>query len=64
MLQERALPGSANAGGTPRRGGHREEIRHELWPNDTAVEFDQAINTAIRKLREALGENSLGSVGP
>ena len=32
-----------------------EKIRHELWPNDTAVEFDQAINTAIRKLRESLG---------
>ena len=41
-----------------RRGGvaTREEIRHELWPNDTAVEFDQAINTAIRKIREALGD--------
>ena len=34
----------------------REEISHKLWPNDTAVEFDQAINTAIRKLREALGD--------
>ena len=34
----------------------REEICKRLWPNDTAVEFDQAINTAIRKLREALGD--------
>ncbi len=34
----------------------REEICNRLWPNDTAVEFDQAINTAIRKIREALGD--------
>jgi eukaryotic-like serine/threonine-protein kinase len=31
----------------------REEIRKELWPNDTVVGFDQGINTAILKLREA-----------
>ena len=36
----------------------REEIRKKLWPNDTVVEFDQAINTAIKKLREALGDSS------
>ncbi|HUE01461.1 MAG TPA: winged helix-turn-helix domain-containing protein [Bryobacteraceae bacterium] len=34
----------------------REEIRNSLWPNDTVVEFDHAINTAIKKLREALGD--------
>jgi hypothetical protein len=27
----------------------REEIRKKLWPNDTVVDFDQGINTAIRK---------------
>ncbi len=26
----------------------REEIRKKLWPNDTIVEFDHSINTAIR----------------
>jgi eukaryotic-like serine/threonine-protein kinase len=36
----------------------REEIRRELWPNDTAVEFDQGINTAIRKLREAFADSA------
>ncbi len=32
----------------------REEIQNQLWPNDTIVEFDHSINTAIRKLRVAL----------
>ena len=36
----------------------REEIRKELWPNDTVVGFDQGINTAIRKLREAFGDSA------
>lgn len=36
----------------------REEIRKELWPNDTVVGFDRGINTAIRKLREAFGDSA------
>src|ERR1700693_5027196 len=36
----------------------REEIRRKLWPNDTVVEFDHAINTAIKKLRQALGDSA------
>ena len=34
----------------------REEIRRCLWPNDTIVEFDRSINTAVMKLRLALGD--------
>jgi serine/threonine protein kinase/tetratricopeptide (TPR) repeat protein len=34
----------------------REEIRKRLWPNDTIVEFDRSINTAMMKLRIALGD--------
>jgi eukaryotic-like serine/threonine-protein kinase len=34
----------------------REEIRKQLWPNDTVVEFDRSINAAIMKLRIALGD--------
>src|SRR6185503_11446578 len=46
----------------------REEIRRKLWPNDTVVEFDHAINTAIKKLRQALGDSAqsptyVGTVG-
>jgi serine/threonine protein kinase/Tol biopolymer transport system component len=36
----------------------REEIRSKLWPNDTIVEFDHSINTAIRRLRLALGDSA------
>jgi len=36
----------------------REEIRDRLWPNKTVVEFDHGINTAIRRLRDVLGESA------
>ena len=36
----------------------REEIRRKLWPNDTIVGFDQSINAAIKRLRNALGESA------
>ena len=34
----------------------REEIRQRLWSADTYVEFDDGLNTAIKKLRLALNE--------
>ena len=36
----------------------REQIQHKLWPPDTYVDYDSAINSAMRKLREALGDDS------
>src|SRR5690348_890519 len=36
----------------------REEIRKKLWPEDTYVDFDNAISSAVRKLREALGDSA------
>ena len=36
----------------------REEIEKELWGDDHFVDFDHGINTAMKKIREALGENS------
>src|SRR5512143_3952694 len=36
----------------------REEVREKLWPADTHVDFDHSLNTAVRKLREALGDSS------
>ena len=36
----------------------REELRSELWPADTFVDFDHSLNTAVRKLREALGDSA------
>jgi DNA-binding winged helix-turn-helix (wHTH) protein len=35
----------------------REDIQKTLWPDDTYVDFDNAINSSVRKLREALGDN-------
>jgi DNA-binding winged helix-turn-helix (wHTH) protein len=32
----------------------REELRHRLWPEDTFVDFDHSLNTAVKKLRRAL----------
>ena len=32
----------------------RQEIQKKLWPNDTVVEFEHSINTAIARLRKAL----------
>ena len=36
----------------------REEIRQRLWPSDTFVEFDDGLNTAIKKLRAALNDST------
>ena len=36
----------------------REELRTELWPADTFVDFDHSLNTAVNKLREVLGDSA------
>src|SRR5262245_58539060 len=36
----------------------REELRRELWTPDTFVDFDVGLNSAIRKLREALDDSA------
>ena len=36
----------------------REELRRRLWSDDTFVDFDHSLNTAIMRLREALGDSS------
>jgi serine/threonine protein kinase len=36
----------------------REEIRHRLWPSGTFVDFDNGLNTALCRLREALGDSA------
>jgi len=35
----------------------REEIRRRLWSSDTFVDFEHSLNTAIKKLRAALGDS-------
>jgi Tol biopolymer transport system component/DNA-binding winged helix-turn-helix (wHTH) protein len=34
----------------------REQLRQHLWSSDTFVDFDNSLNTAINKIREALGD--------
>jgi|ERR1700686_4424221 cholera toxin transcriptional activator len=36
----------------------REELRQQLWPEDTFVDFDHSLNTVINKLREALSDSA------
>jgi Tol biopolymer transport system component/DNA-binding winged helix-turn-helix (wHTH) protein len=38
----------------------REELREELWPADTFVDFDHGLNSAVARLREALGDSADG----
>jgi eukaryotic-like serine/threonine-protein kinase len=36
----------------------REELRQKLWPADTFVDFDTGLNSAIKKLRDALSDSA------
>ena len=36
----------------------REDLKQALWPADTFVEFEHSVNTAIKKLRQALGDSA------
>lgn len=36
----------------------REELQEKLWTSDTFVDFEQGLNKAINKLREALGDDA------
>ena len=36
----------------------RDELRQRLWPAETFVDFDQGLNAAVRRLRDALGDSA------
>ncbi len=36
----------------------REELRNRIWPDNTYVDFDSSLRVAVRKLREALGDDA------
>ena len=36
----------------------REELRRRLWPSDTFVDFEVALNSAVSRLRDALGDSA------
>jgi TolB-like protein/DNA-binding winged helix-turn-helix (wHTH) protein/Flp pilus assembly protein TadD len=57
-LQERPLQILALLLENPGEVVTREELRQQLWPADTFVDFDHSVNTAINKLRESLGDSA------
>ncbi len=36
----------------------RDALRQQLWPADTFVDFDMGLSSAVKKLREALGDSA------
>ncbi len=36
----------------------RDELRHRLWPTDIYVDYERSLNAAIKRLREALGDEA------
>ena len=36
----------------------RDELKKRLWPSDTFVDFDQGLNKAVKRLREALEDSA------
>jgi Tol biopolymer transport system component/DNA-binding winged helix-turn-helix (wHTH) protein len=36
----------------------RDELRHELWPDGTFVDFEHSLNAGVRRLREAIGDSA------
>src|SRR5262250_3233598 len=36
----------------------REELQTAIWPSNSYVDFDQGLNRAINRLREALGDSA------
>src|SRR6516164_4403391 len=36
----------------------RDELKARLWPNDTFVDFESGLNTAVNRLRIALGDSA------
>ena len=42
----------------PNRLVSRDELRRELWPEDTFVDFEHSLNEAVNKVRVALGDSA------
>src|ERR1700745_3155461 len=39
----------------------REEISRELWPDGTFVDYEHGVNSAVNRLRDALGDKANNS---
>ena len=53
-----ALPGAPDAAGAAWGDLTREEICRELWPEGTFVDYEHGVNSAVNRLREALGDKA------
>jgi DNA-binding response OmpR family regulator len=49
--------------GRPGQLVSREELKKQLWPSDTFVDFDVSLNKAVNRLREALGDSPGRAIG-
>jgi hypothetical protein len=58
QAERTALPGAPHAPGTPRRTADREEISSKLWPDGTFVDYEHGVNSAVNRIREALGDKA------
>ena len=57
-LQEQPRQVLAALLGRPGEVVTREELRERLWKTDTFVDFEHGLNTAIKKVRQALGDSA------
>jgi cholera toxin transcriptional activator len=57
-LQEQPFQVLATLLGNAGRVVTRDDLRQKIWPADTFVDFDHSLNTAINKIREALGDSA------
>lgn len=57
-LQEQPLKVLAALLAAPGEVVSREQLRDELWPQGVHVDFEHGLNTAVRRLREALGDTA------
>jgi eukaryotic-like serine/threonine-protein kinase len=57
-LQEKPLRVLAALAAQPGVLVTREELKKRLWPDDTFVDFETGLNTAVSKLREALNDDA------
>ena len=57
-LQEQPFRVLIELAANPGKLVSREDLRLKLWPVDTFVDFDVGLNSAIRKLRQALNDHA------
>ncbi len=57
-LQEQPFQILAMLVGRPGAIVTRDELQRTLWPGDTFVDFDLSLNSAVKKLRQALNDDS------